>query len=98
MLKNPLQSIYRSPMDTLYFYPLSDGVLCFGQSQAYRIQTNQFNSMKSISHIFNFCEQLFDELVKELLLNRFDVVSASYRTDGHRKVRARKAHLRKRKR
>ena len=44
------------------------------------------------------CERLFEELVKELLKDRFTVVSGSFREIDGRKVRVRKAHLRKRKR
>ena len=44
------------------------------------------------------CERLFEELVKELLKNRFTVVSGSFRETDGRKVRVRKARLRKRKR
>ena len=44
------------------------------------------------------CERLFEELVKELLKDRFTVVSGSFRETDGRKVRVRKAHLRKRKR
>ena len=44
------------------------------------------------------CERLFEELVKELLKDRFTVVSGSFREIDGRKVRVRKAHLRRRKR
>ena len=55
--------------------------------------------MKNISSTLrNVCERLFDELVKELALNNFTVVSASYEDRNGRKVRKRRAHLRKRKR
>ncbi|MBQ0087193.1 MAG: hypothetical protein KBS72_05880 [Bacteroidales bacterium] len=46
----------------------------------------------------NVCERLFEELVKELLKDRFTVISGSFREINGRKVRVRKAHLRKRKR
>ena len=46
----------------------------------------------------NVCERLFEELVKELLKDRFTVVSGSFREIDGRKVRIRRAHLRKRKR
>ena len=46
----------------------------------------------------NVCERLFDELVKELLLENLTIVSASYEVRNGRKVRKRRAHLRKRKR
>ena len=54
--------------------------------------------MNTILTIFNVCERLFEELVKELLKNRFTVVSGSFRETDGRKVRVRKAHLRLRKR
>ena len=54
--------------------------------------------MYFIRIIFNVCERLFEELVKELLKDRFTVVSGSFREIDGRKVRVRKAHLRKRKR
>ena len=54
--------------------------------------------LNTISTIINVCERLFDELVKELLLTNFTIVSASYEVRDGRKVRKRKAHLRKRKR
>ena len=54
--------------------------------------------MNTILTIRNVCERLFEELVKELLKDRFTVVSGSFREIGGRKVRVRKAHLRKRKR
>ncbi len=44
------------------------------------------------------CERLVDEIVKELLNERFIIVSACYRDHEGRKVRKRKAHLRRRKR
>ena len=53
---------------------------------------------KQISIILSVCERLFDELVKELTLNNFTIVSASYEVKNGRKVRKRRAHLRKRKR
>ncbi len=51
-----------------------------------------------IRTILSVCERLFEELVKELLKDRFTVVSGSFREIDGRKVRVRKAHLRKRKR
>ena len=54
--------------------------------------------MNILRIIFNVCERLFEELVKELLKDRFTVVSGSFREIDGRKVRVRKAHLRKRKR
>ena len=55
-------------------------------------------TMNILRIIFNVCERLFEELVKELLKDRFTVVSGSFREINGRKVRVRKAHLRKRKR
>ena len=54
--------------------------------------------MNNLFIIRNVCERLFEELVKELLKNRFTVVSGSFREINGRKVRVRKAHLRLRKR
>ena len=51
-----------------------------------------------IRTILSVCERLFEELVKELLKDRFTVVSGSFREIDGRKVRVKKAHLRKRKR
>ena len=55
-------------------------------------------TMNILRIIFNVCERLFEELVKELLKDRFIIVSGSFREINGRKVRVRKAHLRKRKR
>ncbi len=54
--------------------------------------------MNTILIIRNVCERLFEELVKELLQDRFTIVSGSFREIDGRKVRVRKSHLRKRKR
>jgi len=54
--------------------------------------------MSLITIIVNVCERLFEELVKELLIEHYVVVSAHYRVVNGKKVRVRKAHLRKRKR
>ena len=54
--------------------------------------------MYNLLTIRNVCERLFEELVKELLKDRFTVVSGSFREIDGRKVRVMKAHLRKRKR
>ena len=48
--------------------------------------------------IITVCERLFEELVKELLLNHYVVVSAHREEKNGRKVLVRKAHLRRRKR
>ena len=54
--------------------------------------------MKTITIIINVMERLFDELVKELALDRFVIVSGSVREKDGRAVRFRKAHLRRRRR
>ena len=54
--------------------------------------------MKTITIIINFMERLFDELVKELALDRFVIVSGSVREKDGKAVRFRKAHLRRRRR
>ena len=51
-----------------------------------------------INTIINVCERLFEELVKELLLNRYVIVSAHKEEKDDKKVLVRKAHLRRRKR
>ena len=58
----------------------------------------KYSCMRTIRIILDVCERLFEELVKELLKDRFTVVSGSLRKIDGRKVRVRKAHLRKRKR
>ena len=54
--------------------------------------------MVPISIIKVVCERLVDEIVKELLNERFTIVSACYRDVDGRRIRLRRAHLRKRKR
>ncbi len=51
--------------------------------------------MNILSIFINVCERLFDELVKELLLSRYTIVSGVFSENNGRKVRKRKAHLRK---
>ena len=51
--------------------------------------------MKNIYFIFRICERLFDELVKEWLLDRYIIVSGSFREIDGRKVLVRKSHLRR---
>ena len=41
------------------------------------------------------CERLFDELVKELLLSRYTVVSGTFRESNGHRVRIRRGHLRR---
>lgn len=50
-----------------------------------------------ITKLLNVCERLLEKLVKELLLANFTIVSASYEVRNGRKIRKRKAHLRRRK-
>lgn len=45
--------------------------------------------------LFNVCERLFDERVKEWLLDRYIIVSGSFREIDGRKVQVRKSHLRR---
>ena len=54
--------------------------------------------MIHVSTFLNVLERLFEELVKELVLSNFTLVSASFEERNGRKVRKRKAHLRRRKR
>ena len=63
------------------------------RSNAPRYQIN--NQMSIITIIFNVMERLFDELVKELVLNRFVIVSGSFRRIDGKVVRTKKAHLRR---
>ena len=48
--------------------------------------------------IITVCERLFEELIKELLMSRYVIVSACKKEKNGRKVLVRKAHLRRRKR
>ena len=43
--------------------------------------------MNTIRIILDVCERLFEELVKELLKDRFTIVSGSFREIDGRKVR-----------
>ena len=45
--------------------------------------------------LFNVCKRLFDERVKEWLLDRYIIVSGSFREIDGRKVLVRKSHLRR---
>lgn len=49
-------------------------------------------------HIFFdiVCERLVDELVKEMLKDRYTIVSACYKEKDGKKIRKRKAHVRRR--
>lgn len=51
--------------------------------------------IRYISSILHFSERLFDELLKVLLLNRYTIVSGSFREVNGRKVCIRKGHLRR---
>ena len=56
---------------------------------------------KMINHfliIMHICERLFDELVKEWLKERYTIVSGTIRIANGRKVRIKKAHLRRKRR
>ena len=66
------------------------------RSNAPRYQIN--NQMSIITIIFNVMERLFDELVKELALDRFVIVSGTVRRINGKVVRMRKAHLRRKRR
>lgn len=56
----------------------------------------QINIQMSLITIFNnVMERLFDELLKELVLNRFVIVSGSTRRIDGKAKRIRKAHLRR---
>ena len=63
-----------------------------------RSDTECLYYMNTIRIILDVCERLFEELVKEMLLDRYTIVSGSFREINGHKVRVRKAHLRKRKR
>ena len=54
--------------------------------------------MHLIPILINVLERLFDELIKELALDRFVVVSGCGRRSDGTAVRIRKAHLRRRRR
>ena len=53
---------------------------------------------QQITLLFNVMERLFDELVKELALDRFVIVSGTVRRINGKVVRMRKAHLRRKRR
>ena len=71
---------------------------CFRKPLQRSTLINKSYMKNNISIFFRVCERLFDELVKELLLANFTIVSASYEVHNGRKVCKRKAHLRRRKR
>jgi len=62
------------------------------------LQTQNKFIMNHLFIICHVCERLFEELVKELLMSHFIIVSGSNRQINGKLVRIRKAHLRKRKR
>ena len=66
------------------------------QSRSNASNLLSFINMKILYLLSNVCERLFDELVKELLLDRYTVVSGTFRQKDGRKIRVRKAHLRRR--
>lgn len=75
---------------------LPDVMLC-SEEAAPTLHFKQKFIMKLIITIVNVCERLFEELIKELLNEHYIVVSAHSREIDGKKVRFRKAHLRKRK-
>ena len=82
-------------MDALYFYPT--GLLLARESRS--DAPSKFILLMHLIPIFiNVLERLFDELVKELALDRFVIVSGSVREKDGKAVRFRKAHLRRRRR
>ena len=83
-------------MYSVFFSPT--GCNACSRKAAPTLQHFKTFTMNILRIIFNVCERLFEELVKELLKDRFSVVSGSFREVNGRRVRIRKAHLRKRKR
>ena len=73
-------------------------VFCSGKPLRRSVLTIQKTQMWFISIFIHVCERLFDELVKELALDRFVIVSGSVREKNGKAVRFRKAHLRRRRR
>ena len=73
-------------------------VFCSGKPLRRSVLTIQKTQMWFISIFIHVCERLFDELVKELALGRFVIVSGSVREKNGKAVRFRKAHLRRRRR
>jgi len=72
-------------------------MLC-SEEAAPTLRFKQKYIMLLITTIVNVCERLFEELIKELLNEHYIIVSAYSRKIDGKKVRLRKAHLRKRKR
>ena len=62
------------------------------------LQYNYSDLLTILSIIIHVRERLLDEIVKELLSEHFVIVSACYRDIDGKRVRRRRAHLRKRKR
>ena len=81
---------------TLFF--CSNGWLYFSEEAAPTLRHNYRIIMNIISIFKVVRERLVDEIAKELLNERFIIVSACYRDVDGKRVRMRKAHLRKRKR
>ena len=88
------QSIYSFTDRCSVFYPT--GLLLARESRS--DAPSNIELMKTITIIINVMERLFDELVKELALGRFVIVSGSVREKNGKAVRFRKAHLRRRRR
>ena len=57
--------------------------------------TDKIISFMNIQLLNNVWKRLFDELVKEWLLDRYIIVSGSFREIDGRKVLVRKSHLRR---
>lgn len=83
------QSIYYDFRVGALFFILPD--YCLAREATPTLQSIQ-NNMLSI--ILNVCERLyFDELVKELVLNRFIIISISFQKKDGKSVTLREAHL-----
>ena len=74
-------------------------MLCFFnyRMDALRSRSNATQTLLSfymnIQLLYNICERLFDELVKEWLQNRYTIVSGTFRETNGRMVRIRKFGL-----
>ena len=96
-VEKPKQSTLFQADKVLCFLVLPDVMLAQGKPLR-RSSTLKALFMNIIRIYQDVCERLFEELVKELLKDRFTIVSGSFREIDGRTVRVRKAHLRKRKR
>ena len=59
------------------------------------LRKQKHSVIMKIQSILNVCERLFDELVKEWLLDHYIIVSRTFREIDGRKVLVRKSHLRR---